>query len=181
MMTQLRKQSASPSGARTAAVPAGAVTPPPATPRQAADTAAPVDNLLNPDLFKALCDPTRAKIAVCLCKCSRPCTVSELAECCNVDLSVVSRHLAYLERCGVLDSTRQGRTVFYRVRYQALIQSFRTLANAIEVCWLACGSGCAPEQSCCGGDCAPEPGSRQPAPAPPSPSRSTPKGGADGR
>ncbi len=125
-------------------------TAPPATPRLAAATAAPLDSLLNPDLFKALCDPTRATIALCLCKCSRPCSVTEIAECCNVDLSVVSRHLAFLERCGVVDCTKQGRTVFYRVRYESLIQSFRALASAIETCYLACGrSPCDPNSACC--------------------------------
>jgi len=126
-------------------------TPPPATPRLAAASTGPLDSLLNPELFKALCDPTRASIAVCLCKCSRPCSVSEIAQCCNVDLSVVSRHLAMLARAGVLDSTKDGRIVFYRVRYTPLINAFRALANAIEVCSLACD-----DPPCCGttpGDC----------------------------
>ena len=135
---------------------------PPATPRLAAATAAPLDSLLDPGLFKALCDPTRARIALCLCKCSRPCTVSEIAECCSVDLSGVSRHLALLERHGVVDSSKQGRTVLYRVRYQALVGSFRALADAIEVCWRACGQGCCDAGSACCGteDC------HAPAPAP---------------
>jgi len=69
-----------------------------------------------------------------------------------------------LERCGVLDSTKQGRTVLYRVRYQALIQSFRALANAIEICWLACGQNltCDPNTPCC--PSTPPAAARSPAP-----------------
>lgn len=110
---------------------------------------APVDALVNPELFRALGDPTRARIAVCLCKCSRPCSVSEIAECCSVDLSVVSRHLAILERACLLESTRHGRTVLYRVRYDILVQSFRSLADAIELCWSACGQADRGGGLCC--------------------------------
>lgn len=104
------------------------------SPRQAAACCRPVDDLLDPELFKALCDPTRAKLLGCLIKCSRPCSVGEIAECCAVDLSVVSRHLSLLETAGVLDATKQGRTVLYAVRYEHLCTTLRSLAHAIEEC-----------------------------------------------
>jgi ArsR family transcriptional regulator, arsenate/arsenite/antimonite-responsive transcriptional repressor len=104
------------------------------TPKQAAKCCAPVDQLLDPELFKSLCDSTRLKLLACLAKCGRPCSVTEVAECCSVDLSVVSRHLAMLEKSGVLESTKQGRTVFYTVRYEQLSQTLRALADAIEAC-----------------------------------------------
>lgn len=107
---------------------------PPATPRLAAARRDPIDRLINPALFKALCDPTRASLIACIAKCGRECSVSEVAECCAVDLSVVSRHLALLARAGVLDSSRQGRTVLYRVRYADLGRSLRALADAIDGC-----------------------------------------------
>jgi ArsR family transcriptional regulator len=47
---------------------------------------------------------------------------------------VVSRHLALLARSGVLEATKQGRAVFYRVRYDALCRSLRALADALEDC-----------------------------------------------
>ena len=104
------------------------------TPKQAAKCCGPVDELLDPELFKSLCDPTRLKLLACLAKCGRPCSVTEVAECCSVDLSVVSRHLSMLEKAGVLDSAKEGRTVFYAVRYRQLSQTLRALADAIEGC-----------------------------------------------
>jgi ArsR family transcriptional regulator len=115
----------------------------PATPKQAARCCAPIDGLLDAELFKALGDPTRLSLLACLAKCGRPCSVGEIAACCAVDLSVVSRHLALLERAGALESTKEGRTVFYTVRFTELSKQLRALAKAIE--------GCGPRGSaCCG-------------------------------
>jgi len=108
------------------------------TPKQAAKCCGPVDELLDPELFKALCDPTRIKLLACLTKCGRPCSVTEVAQCCSVDFSVVSRHLSLLEKAGVLAAAKEGRTVFYSVRFRQLSQTLRALANAIEAC---CPSG----------------------------------------
>lgn len=119
----------------------------PLTPRQASTCCGPIDDLLDPGLFKALCDPTRAKLLGCLAKCARPCSVSEVAECCAVDFSVVSRHLQLLERAGILDSVKQGRSVSYAVRYGHLCQTLRDLADAIQDC---CPSG---EPTTCSGAC----------------------------
>lgn len=106
----------------------------PRTPKQAAACCQPVDSLLNPEWFKAWCDPTRTLLLGCLAKCGRACAVSEIAECCSVDLSVVSRHLQLLERAGLLESTKQGRTVLYQVRYSQICATLRDLANALEQC-----------------------------------------------
>jgi len=102
------------------------------TPRQAAQCCSPIDNLLDTDLFKALSDPTRALLLGCLIKCARPCAVSEIAECCAVDVSVVSRHLNHLARAGLLDSDKQGRTVTYAVRADHLCTTLRAIADAVE-------------------------------------------------
>lgn len=118
------------------------------SPKQAAACCRPVDSLLDPELFKALCDPTRAKLLGCLIKCGRPCSVSEVAECCSVDFSVVSRHLALLDRAGVLAATKDGRTVFYSVQYEELCQKLRKLADAVEEC--APTARAASKGACCG-------------------------------
>ncbi|MCE7973458.1 MAG: transcriptional regulator [Leptolyngbya sp. PLA1] len=106
----------------------------PATPKQAARCCGPLDTLLDPALFGALADPTRASLIACLAKCGRGCSVGEVAECCSVDLSVVSRHLSLLARAGVLEAKKEGRTVIYRVRYAELCRSLRSLADAVEEC-----------------------------------------------
>lgn len=104
------------------------------SPRQAAACCRPIDGLLDPGLFKAFCDPTRASLIACLAKCGRACSVGEVAECCSVDFSVVSRHLGMLAQAGVLESRKEGRTVFYRVRYKELSRTLRSLADAIDEC-----------------------------------------------
>lgn len=116
----------------------------PKTPKQAAKRAAPLDKALNAEIFKALGDPTRLKLLACLAKCSRACSVTEVAECCDIDFSVVSRHLAILARAGIAEASKKGRTVFYSVRYQAITMAMRELADAFEGC-------CAPgsKESCC--------------------------------
>jgi len=124
----------------------------PASPRQASRRRAPIDRSLDTDLFKALADPTRAKLLACLMKCARACSVSEVAECCSVDFSVVARHLALLARAGVLDASKQGRTMWYSPRPQELAARLRVLADAIEACSPACAP--ASDANCCnGGDC----------------------------
>jgi ArsR family transcriptional regulator len=104
----------------------------PLTPKAAACCAGPIDDLLEPEFFKGLCDPTRLKLLGCLAKCGRACSVSEVAECCSVDFSVVSRHLALLERSGIVESAKAGRVVSYTVKYGALADRLRSLADAVD-------------------------------------------------
>lgn len=121
----------------------------PSTPKQAATACRPIDQRLDAALFKALGDPTRVKLLGCLAKCGRACSVSEVAECCSVDLSVVSRHLKLLERAGVVTASKHGRQVMYTVGYARLCRSLRELADAVAQCCPADGrSECA--GGCCG-------------------------------
>ena len=87
-----------------------------------------------PGLFKALCDPTRVSLLVTLARCQCELTVSQMAECCPVDISVVSRHLATLREAGVLESQRRGKEVYYRVRPGALVTALRAIADELEAC-----------------------------------------------
>lgn len=119
----------------------------PTSPAEASACCGPIDDLLDPALFKALCDPTRAKFLACLVKCGRPCGVGEVAACCSVDLSVVSRHLRTLEAAGVLASVKSGRTVSYEVRWESLSGLLRDLADAIA------RSGPSPRSAPCQGAC----------------------------
>ncbi len=123
---------------------------PAANPRQAATRSGPLDELLHPALFKAFSDPTRASLVACIAKCGRGCSVGEVADCCSVDISVVSRHLALLARAGVLESSKDGRTVYYKVRYQQLCDSLRALADALQECAPSCPSNRkACDANCC--------------------------------
>jgi ArsR family transcriptional regulator len=122
----------------------------PRTPRQAARRRDELDGLLDPLLFSALADATRVRLVACVARCRRACTVGEIAGCCAVDLSVVSRHLKALERAGVLCSQREGRTVRYSLRAEELAASFESLAHALRArtpsdhcdAQGGCGDGC---------------------------------------
>lgn len=107
---------------------------PSCSPRQAARSVRPIDALLEPEVFRALSDPTRLCLLATLAKCARPCSVGEIACCSPVDLSVVSRHLAALARAGVLEASKKGRTVSYRVRFPEVVRRLRALADALEEC-----------------------------------------------
>jgi ArsR family transcriptional regulator len=90
--------------------------------------------LLSPRFFKALSDPNRVAILTTLAGCCGPMTVSRVAECCPVDVSVVSRHLATLRDAGILDVTKRGKEVFYTVRFSTLAGLLRRIADAIDSC-----------------------------------------------
>ena len=105
---------------------------PAASPKQASRRRARLDRLLDPELLKALAEPTRASLLSCLLKCSRPCSVTEVAECCSIDFSMVARHLTTMARSGLLTSEKKGRTVWYRADGPSLSARFRDLADAID-------------------------------------------------
>ena len=122
----------------------------PVSPQQASRKKAPVDQLLDPALFKVLGEPTRARLFACLVKCNRRCSVTEVAACCSIDFSVVARHLSAMARDGVLTAEKEGRTVWYEARTAALAIHFRTLADELES-WRKCDAdcGCPSNESCC--------------------------------
>lgn len=93
-----------------------------------------IRELLVPGFFKALGDPNRLDILARLAEAGEPQKVSQVAGCCVIDLSVVSRHLAVLRDAGILDCQKKGKEVFYAVRASALAGTLRRLADAIEAC-----------------------------------------------
>lgn len=123
------------------------------TPKQALRRRARLDRLLDPEILKALAEPTRARLLSCLLKCGRPCSVTEVAECCSIDFSMVARHLSMMARAGILSSQKKGRTVWYAADGAAIAAHFRDLANAIDEL--------TPDDDCCDADacgCRPEHG-----------------------
>ena len=94
---------------------------------------------LDADFFKALGDETRLTIVLRLATSTGPQTVSEVSTCCGTHLSGVSRHLAYLERAGIVSSDKVGREVLYRLNHRVLEEQFTELVAAFSAC----------EQYCC--------------------------------
>ncbi|MFH0881745.1 MAG: metalloregulator ArsR/SmtB family transcription factor [bacterium] len=95
-----------------------------------------LEDLFDSQFFKALSDPNRIAILAELARKGRPCTVTELSECCPRDLSVVSRHLTALRDAGVVKSERKGKQVYYWVRVidvadrmRGIVASLTELAN----------------------------------------------------
>lgn len=87
-----------------------------------------------------------------LIKCGRPCSVTEVAEACSVDFSVVARHLRALAAAGLLSAEKSGRELLYVPRCAELCERLRLLIAAIEE-WcpnIESGAGGA---GCCRGAC----------------------------
>ena len=84
-------------------------------------------------LFKILADPHRLAMLERLCNCQQA-SVGELANCCEVDLSVVSRHLSKLKKAGILRAQKRGKEVFYDLSPNELANILRALADRLEGC-----------------------------------------------
>jgi DNA-binding transcriptional ArsR family regulator len=91
-------------------------------------------NLFTPKIFKALCDPTRISILAYVAEQCCELTVSQVAKCCPIDISVVSRHLAALRDVGILEAKKKGKEVFYSLKAQSLVSCLRAIADEIENC-----------------------------------------------
>jgi DNA-binding transcriptional ArsR family regulator len=93
-----------------------------------------LEQWMPPKLFKALSDPNRIAILARLAENGGEMTVSEVARHFPIDLSVVSRHLGLLRDVGIMSSERRGKEIFYRVRFNDLVEILRKLAAALESC-----------------------------------------------
>jgi ArsR family transcriptional regulator len=93
---------------------------------------------LKPDLFRALSDPSRLEVLRRLAGASIPQTVTEIADCCGVHISGVSRHLALLRQTGVVQAEKSGREVRYRLDCNHVTQTLRGLADALDACRAVC-------------------------------------------
>ncbi len=103
----------------------------PPNPAAAIRIHADLDERLDLGLFKALADGNRLRVLSCLVKCGRSCSASEIAECCEVEFSVVNKHLKVLASAGVLDAEKRGRTVWYSARCGDLGRRLSALVDAI--------------------------------------------------
>ena len=104
---------------------------PPSNPAAALRVPAALDERLDLGLFKALADASRLRVLACLIKCGRPCSASEVAGSCEVEFSVVNKHLKVLAGAGVLEAEKRGRTVWYAARCGDLSQRLSDLVDAI--------------------------------------------------
>ncbi|MGH7538186.1 MAG: ArsR/SmtB family transcription factor [Gemmatimonadales bacterium] len=88
------------------------------------------------DVFAALGDPVRLRLACCLAEEPTGLCVCELVDALTVSQPNVSRHLRILQQAGLLDVRRDGRWAYYRLR-----QVNHPLLNGIRTC-VASACGC---------------------------------------
>lgn len=84
------------------------------------------------DLLKALGEFNRLSLVNELCQCDTPRNAMCLCGCCNVDSSVVSRHLKVLAQEGVVQIEKKGRERMYSLNRTEIAQKLRLLADRIE-------------------------------------------------
>lgn len=70
------------------------------------------------NIFKALSDPTRRRVLELLRE--RPMTAGELAAEFDVSKPTMSAHFTVLKDANLVDATKQGKTVTYRIKLSVL-------------------------------------------------------------
>ena len=79
------------------------------------------------NVFKALSDPTRRKVLELLRE--GPKTAGELAEHFNVSKPTMSAHFAVLREANLVDATREGKTIIYRLKLSVLADALLGFAQ----------------------------------------------------
>lgn len=90
------------------------------------------------DVFKALADDTRTRIALLVAREGELC-VCELTAALDLSQPKISRHLAQLRHAGLLSDRRQGQWVYYRLHPQlpSWVSTLVEQALAANGEWLA--------------------------------------------
>ena len=90
-----------------------------------------IEHLTPTTVFKCLADETRVRIALLIAREGELC-VCELT--CALDESQpkISRHLAMLRSCGMLEDRRQGQWVYYRLHPQLPAWIGQILAQVLQ-------------------------------------------------
>lgn len=88
-------------------------------------------DVLDTRFFKALCEPSRVEIIRKLITIGA-CDVGTIAKGLAQDRSVISRHLASLERAGICVSRKKGRRVFYDLDGPYIVEKVTNILSAIK-------------------------------------------------
>ncbi len=78
-------------------------------------------------VFKALSDPTRRRVLQLLRQ--RPMTAGELAECFAVSKPTMSAHFAVLKDADLIEASKEGRTITYRIKMSVLEEAMLGFAQ----------------------------------------------------
>ena len=84
------------------------------------------------DFLKALGEFNRLSLVYELCRCESSQNAMCLCDCCDVDASVVSRHLKVLSHEGVVKLEKKGRQRTYVLDRENVAKNLRKLADRVE-------------------------------------------------
>lgn len=91
------------------------------------------DNMiLRRDIFQALADPTRRSILFLLA--SQTITAGAIAEHFNNARSTVSKHIQILTECGLVESSQQGREIYYQIKLERMKEIDLWLEQLRKIC-----------------------------------------------
>ncbi len=82
-------------------------------------------------VYKALADPTRRKILQLLRK--RDLNAGELSEHFDFAKPTLSRHFSVLQEADLIQGTRQGNHIIYRLNVTVLEEAMWTMMNMFEI------------------------------------------------
>jgi len=80
-------------------------------------------------VFKALADPTRRQVLAHLRE--RPMSAGELADRFDVSKPTMSAHFTVLREAGLIDASKHGKSIIYRLRMSVLEETLMELARAV--------------------------------------------------
>ena len=81
------------------------------------------------NVFRALADPTRRQVLALLRE--RPLSAGELAARFEVSKPTMSAHFAVLREAGLIDASKHGKSIVYRLRMSVLEEALMGLAAAV--------------------------------------------------
>jgi len=79
------------------------------------------------DVFSAFGNRTRAKLIICLGEKKK--NVSELIRTCGLSQSAVSQHLCKLRQAGIVKTEKDGKEVWYSLKYRKTADISRMLLS----------------------------------------------------
>jgi DNA-binding transcriptional ArsR family regulator len=80
-------------------------------------------------VFRALADPTRRRVLALLRE--KPMSAGELADQFDVSKPTMSAHFSVLREAGLIDASRHGKTIIYRLRMSVLEEALMGLAQTV--------------------------------------------------
>jgi ArsR family transcriptional regulator, arsenate/arsenite/antimonite-responsive transcriptional repressor len=83
------------------------------------------------DLMKALADPTRLTMMASLWKAPAPICICDFTAGLDLSQPTISHHMARLKEAGLVESTKEGIWVYYRLRADLAADTRKLLAQLI--------------------------------------------------